>query len=601
MDIRNVAIIAHVDHGKTTLVDGMLRLGGLFRANQKVETCILDSNDLERERGITILAKNVSVRYGDTKINIIDTPGHSDFGGEVERVLKMATGVLLLVDAADGPMPQTRFVLRKALELNLKAVVVINKIDRPEARPYEVLDEVFELFLALGASTEQLDFPTIYASGREGFARYDVNDGNTDLVPLFDTIIKHIPAPPDDPTIPFRMLVTSILHSEFTGRMAVGRIFGGILKPGMRVLDVKRDGSKIAGTAKRLHAFEGLKRAEVPEMAAGDIVAVEGLPQIEIGDTICDAENYFQISVPPVEEPTISMLFTVNDSPFAGQEGEFVTSRHLRDRLMRELERDVALRVNDTDRAETLRVSGRGVLHLGILIENMRREGFEFAVGKPRVIVREIDGEKHEPIETLVVDSPEANAGRVIEEVGRRRGELVHMDNKQGLVNMEFTIPARGLIGLKTRLMNLTQGEATMSHIFLRYEPFKGSIPHRTNGVQIASDDGEGVAYALFNLKDRGTFFIGPGTPVYVGMIVGEHCKENDIVVNVCKEKKLTNMRASGSDKKLLLSPPTTFTLEEALEYIEDDELVEVTPKSIRLRKAALDPKQRKRSEPAGV
>ena len=598
MDIRNVAIIAHVDHGKTTLVDGMLHSAGLFRANQKVETCILDSNDLERERGITILAKNVSVRYGETKINIIDTPGHSDFGGEVERVLKMANGVLLLVDAFDGPMPQTRFVLRKALELNLKPIVVVNKIDRPDARPHQVLDEVFELFLALGASCEQLDFPVVYASGREGYARYEISDGNMDLKPLFDTIVAKCPPPAGDRSASFKLLVTSILHSEFTGRLAVGRVFDGTVKRGDRLAGIKRDGRKsYMGVAKRIFTFEGLKREEAEVVLAGDICAIEGMGDVEITDTLSDPENLQKIDTPPVEEPTISMLFTVNDSPFAGREGDYVTSRHLRDRLERETERDVALRIDDTDRAETLRVSGRGVLHLGILIENMRREGYEFAVGKPKVILKEIDGQKHEPVEQLRVDCPEECAGRVIEEVGRRRGEMLNMDVKQNLVNLEFKIPSRGIIGLKTRLMNISGGEATLSHLLLGYEPFKGQMPGRANGVQISSEDGQGVAYGLFNLKDRGFFFIGPGTPVYAGMIVGEHCKDNDIVVNVCREKKLTNMRASGSDKKLLLSPPTVFSLEEALEYIEDDELVEVTPKSIRMRKLNLDAKARKKFE----
>ena len=598
MDIRNVAIIAHVDHGKTTLVDGMLHSAGLFRANQKVETCILDSNDLERERGITILAKNVSVRYGETKINIIDTPGHSDFGGEVERVLKMANGVLLLVDAFDGPMPQTRFVLRKALELNLKPIVVVNKIDRPDARPHQVLDEVFELFLALGASSEQLDFPVVYASGREGYARYEISDGNMDLKPLFDTIVAKCPPPAGDRSASFKLLVTSILHSEFTGRLAVGRVFDGTVKRGDRLAGIKRDGRKsYMGVAKRIFTFEGLKREEAEVVLAGDICAIEGMGDVEITDTLSDPENLQKIDTPPVEEPTISMLFTVNDSPFAGREGDYVTSRHLRDRLERETERDVALRIDDTDRAETLRVSGRGVLHLGILIENMRREGYEFAVGKPKVILKEIDGQKHEPVEQLRVDCPEECAGRVIEEVGRRRGEMLNMDVKQNLVNLEFKIPSRGIIGLKTRLMNISGGEATLSHLLLGYEPFKGQMPGRANGVQISSEDGQGVAYGLFNLKDRGFFFIGPGTPVYAGMIVGEHCKDNDIVVNVCREKKLTNMRASGSDKKLLLSPPTVFSLEEALEYIEDDELVEVTPKSIRMRKLNLDAKARKKFE----
>ncbi len=597
MQIRNVAIIAHVDHGKTTLVDGMIEQAGLFRANQHHDACVLDSNDLERERGITILSKNISVQYEGVKVNVIDTPGHSDFGGEVERVLKMANGVLLLVDAYEGPMPQTRFVLRKALDLNLKPIVVVNKIDRPDSRPHEVLDEVFELFLALGANDDQLDFPVIYASGRSGYTRYEYDDGNMDFRPLLETIVKHVPQPEGDPDGPFQMLVTSVQYSEFTGRVAIGRIFRGRVRRGERLTLHKRGGNNFPCSPKKVMTFEGLGKAERDEMIAGDIVALEGINQVEIGDTLCDPEHIDPIDCPNVDEPTLSMIFRVNDSPFAGQEGEFVTSRQLRSRLLRELERDVALRVEDTDRAEVFNVSGRGVLHLGILIENMRREGFEFAVGKPRVITKTIDGHKHEPIETLIVDCPDQSCGKVIEETGKRRGEMVNMESREGLTQIEFTIPARGLIGLKTRLLNLTAGEASMSHIFKEWSPWKGTIPRRPNGVMISSEAGVGVAYALFNLKDRGSFFISPQVQVYRGMIVGEHSKDNDIDVNVCKEKKLTNMRASGSDKKLLTAPPRLFSLEEALEYIEDDELVEVTPKTIRLRKVALDPKLRKRAD----
>ncbi|MEE9392955.1 MAG: translational GTPase TypA [Planctomycetota bacterium] len=597
-NIRNIAIIAHVDHGKTTLVDRMIDFAGLFRDNQKMAECVLDSNDLERERGITILSKNISIQYGDTKINIIDTPGHSDFGGEVERVLKMADGVLLLVDAFEGPMPQTRFVLRKALELNLKPIVVINKIDRPDCRPDEVLDLVFDLFVALDANDDQQDFPVIYASGRSGYARYEHEDDNDDFVPLMDTIVKHIPAPAESPDDPFQMLVSSVQYSEFTGRVAVGRIFGGTVKLNQPIALVRPDGSKLNVTAKKVTLFEGLASREVESASAGDIAALEGIAEVEIGDTLCHPEHVAIIDSPPIEAPTISMLFSVNSSPFAGTEGDFVTSRQVRARLERELEKDVALRVESTDRTETFKVSGRGLLHLGILIENMRREGYEFAVGKPSVIMKEVDGKRHEPMETLVVDCPEEVAGRVIEEVGKRRGEMGDMKIRHGLTSLEFRIPSRGIIGLKTRLLNLTAGEATMSHLFDCYEPHKGPLPGRALGVMVSAAAGQAVAYALFNLKDRGPFLVKPTTAVYVGMIVGEHCKDNDLDVNICKEKKLTNMRSSGADKKLLLSPPKILSLEEALEYIEEDELVEVTPQSVRLRKIALVAKRRKKTQP---
>ncbi|MEZ6195828.1 MAG: translational GTPase TypA [Planctomycetota bacterium] len=595
-DIRNIAIIAHVDHGKTTLVDGMIRTAGLFRENQEMRECFLDSNDLERERGITILSKNISVRYRDTKINIIDTPGHSDFGGEVERVLKMADGVLLLVDAFEGPMPQTRFVLRKALDLGLRPIVVVNKIDRPDARPDEVLNLVFDLFVALDASDEQLDFPVLYASGRDGYARYDHADGNQDFVPLFDTIVAKVPAPQVDETGPFQMLVSSVKYSEFTGRLAVGRIFRGTVRRNTPVVMATNAGRRLNATVKRVATFEGLGQAEAEVGIAGDIVALEGLADVEIGDTICDPEALEIVDAPPVDEPTISMLFSVNTSPFAGQEGDFVTSRQVKGRLVRELEHDVALRVENTSSTETFKVSGRGLLHLGILIENMRREGYEFAVGKPRVIIREIEGKPHEPVETLVVDCPETVAGKVIEEVGRRRGEMVDMKVRGALASLEFRICARGIIGLKTRLLNLSAGEATMSHILCGYEPDRGPMSTRAQGVMISSESGQAVAYAIFKLKDRGQFFVAPGTPVYKGMIVGEHAKDNDLEVNICKEKKLTNMRASGSDDKLLLPPPRRLSLEQALEYIQDDELVEVTPQSIRMRKSDLHAKLRKRT-----
>ena len=595
MDIRNIAIIAHVDHGKTTLVDGMIRHAGLVRENQHMDDCMLDSNDLERERGITILSKNISLTWRDHKINIIDTPGHSDFGGEVERVLRMANGVLLLVDAYEGPMPQTRFVLRKALDLNLRPIVVINKIDRSDGRPHEVLDLVFELFCALGASDEQLDFPVLYASGRSGYARFEVEDENMDFEPLFESIVKHVPPPEMDTEAPFRLLVSSLQYSEFTGRVAVGRVFQGRLGRNDRLAIVDRDGNSRVAQPKRISTFEGLGQKEVPAAIAGDIVAIEGLVDVSIGDTLCALDSRESIWSPPIDEPTISMVFRVNDSPFAGKEGQFVTSRQIRTRLMRETERDVALQVTDTDRAEAFQVAGRGVLHLGILIENMRREGYEFSVGKPHIIEKVIDGKRHEPMETLVVDCPDSVTGKVIEEVGRRRGEMEDMVSREGLANLQFAIPSRGIIGLRTRLLNLTGGEATIHHIFKSWEPWKGSIPGRSNGTMVSVETGQAVAYALFNLKDRGAFFIAPGTPVYTGMIVGEHCKDKDLDVNVCKEKKLSNVRASGSDKKSILSPPRQLGLEQALEYIEEDELVEVTPHSIRLRKINLSAKGRKK------
>ncbi len=595
MDIRNIAIIAHVDHGKTTLVDGMIRHAGLVRENQHMDDCMLDSNDLERERGITILSKNISLTWRDHKINIIDTPGHSDFGGEVERVLRMANGVLLLVDAYEGPMPQTRFVLRKALDLNLRPIVVINKIDRPDGRPHEVLDLVFELFCALGASDEQLDFPVLYASGRSGYARFEAEDENMDFEPLFESIVKYVPPPDMDTEAPFRLLVSSLQYSEFTGRVAVGRVFQGCLPRNDRLAIVDRDGNSRVAQPKRISTFEGLGQKEVPAAIAGDIVAIEGLVDVSIGDTLCALDSRESIWSPPIDEPTISMVFRVNDSPFAGKEGQFVTSRQIRTRLMREMERDVALQVTYTDRSEAFKVAGRGVLHLGILIENMRREGYEFSVGKPHIIEKVIDGKRHEPMETLVVDCPDSVTGKVIEEVGRRRGEMEDMVSREGLANLQFAIPSRGIIGLRTRLLNLTGGEATIHHIFKSWEPWKGAIPGRSNGTMVSVETGQSVAYALFNLKDRGVFFIAPGTPVYTGMIVGEHCKDKDLDVNVCKEKKLSNVRASGSDKKSILSPPRQLGLEQALEYIEEDELVEVTPQTIRLRKINLSAKGRKK------
>ncbi len=598
--LRNVAIIAHVDHGKTTLVDRMIAWTGLVRENQDLGDCVLDSNALERERGITILAKNISVTYRGVKINVIDTPGHADFGGEVERVLRMADGVLLLVDAAEGPLPQTRFVLRKALALHLPAIVVINKVDRSDARPHEVLDEVFELFLSLGADDRHLDFAVLYASGRQGFARYQLEDGHNGMEPLFETILSRIPAPEVRPDDPLRMLVTNIDFSEYTGRGAVGRVFAGRIEENRPLAVVKRDGRVTTCVPKRVVTFEGLRREPRAVVEAGEICLVEGLESVDIGDTLADPANPVAMPGLAVDDPTLSMLFTVNASPFAGTEGKFVTSRHLRERLERELESNVALRVEDTDRPETLKVSGRGILHLGVLIENMRREGYEFAVGKPRVILREEGGRRLEPVETLVVDAPADTSGRVIENASKRRGELRIMESRGDRVHMEFEIPSRGLIGLRTRVLNLTGGQAVMHHNLLEYQEWKGALPERTRGVMVSSETGEGVTYALHGLRDRGPFFIHPGERVYGGMIVGEHCKDNDIDVNVCRTKKLTNIRAAGADEKLILPPPRIFTVEEALEYIDEDELVEFTPRSVRLRKIHLDPKaRRRRKDPA--
>lgn len=595
-DLRNVAIIAHVDHGKTTLVDQMLKQSGMFRESELKETCILDSNPLERERGITILAKNIALRVGDTKINIIDTPGHADFGGEVERVLKMADGVLLLVDAAEGPLPQTRFVLRKAFECGLKPIVVINKIDRPDARATEVLNHVFDLFVELDADDETLDFATIYASGREGVATTDLAVKPVDIRPLFDVILNRVPPPDVDENAPLQMLIVTLDHSDYVGRIGIGRVIAGKIRKGQRVALMKRDGTKVDDQVTQLQVFDRLGRIETDEVRAGDICAVVGLEGVDIGDTVADIEN--PIALPPIkiDEPTLDMLFRINDSPFCGQEGTYVTSRQLRDRLFKELESNVALRVrNNADRREEFNVSGRGLLHLGILLENMRREGFELSVGKPLVINREIDGQLCEPIEYLVVDVPTRSVGSVMELVGNRRAECIKMDSRGDLTHVEFTIPARGLIGLRTRLLNATSGEAIMHHTFFDYQPSRGTIPARLNGVMVSIDTGRATAYALDGLQDRGTLFVTAGDQVYEGQIVGEHCRDNDLPVNVCREKKLTNMRASGSDKSVILKPPRQMTLEQALEYIEDDELVEITPAAIRLRKMYLKESDRRK------
>jgi GTP-binding protein len=592
--IRNIAIIAHVDHGKTTLVDQLLKQSNIFRKNQIVQDCFLDSNDLERERGITILAKNISIPYHDVKINLIDTPGHADFGGEVERVLKMADGVLLLVDAFEGPMPQTRFVLEKALHLHLKPIVVINKIDRPDNRPAEVLDEIYDLFIDLGADDAQLEFPVIYASGRNGWAVKSLKDERKDLVPLLEKIVKKIPQPKVEEGTT-QMQITSLDYNDYVGRIGIGRVFRGTLRKNDSLCIIKRNGDIHPISINQLFVFEGIVRTEVDEVVAGDICAMVGVEDIDIGDTISDAENPDPLSIIDIDEPTISMYFTVNTSPFYGKEGKYVTSRHLRDRLYKELEKNVAMKLEETGSPDTYKVSGRGLLHLSILIENMRREGYEFAVGPPKVIYKEIDGKKAEPIEILVVDVPNDLTGKVIELVGQRRGVMTKMEKKGSLTTLEFHIPSRGLMGLRNRILTVTAGEGIMHHRFYQYEFFKGSIVQRSNGVLISMHEGQSTAYAIDSLQDRGEFFIDPGDVVYRGQIVGEYNKDNDIEVHVQRGKKLTNMRASGSDKAAKIAPAIKFTLEESLEYIKDDELVEVTPKSIRMRKLYLDPTERKR------
>jgi GTP-binding protein len=595
-DLRNVAIIAHVDHGKTTLVDQMLKQSGEYRESELRETCILDSNPLERERGITILAKNIALKVGDTKVNLIDTPGHADFGGEVERVLKMADGALVLVDAAEGPLPQTRFVLRKAFECGLRPIVVINKIDRPDARPVEVLNQVFDLFVELDADDATLDFPTIYASGREGIATTDLAIKPVDLQPLFDAILKSVPAPEVDMDAPLQMLVVTLDHSDYVGRIGIGRVVAGKIKKGQRIALMKHDGTRVDDQVTQLHVFDRLGRVEADEVAAGDICAVVGLESVDIGDTVADFDKPVALPAIKIDEPTLDMLFRINDSPFVGQDGSYVTSRQLRDRLFKELESNVALRVRASEsRREEFNVSGRGLLHLGILLENMRREGFELSVGKPRVITREVEGQTCEPIEYLVVDVPARSVGPVMELVGNRRAECLKMDSRGEFTHLEFTIPARGLIGLRTRLLNSTSGEAIMHHTFFDYQPARGSIPGRLNGVLISTETGRATPYAMDGLQDRGILFIAGGEQVYEGQIVGEHCRDNDLPVNVCREKKLTNIRAASADKSIILKPPRVMTLEQALEYIEEDELVEVTPAAIRLRKMFLKESDRRK------
>ena len=595
-DVRNIAIIAHVDHGKTTLVDALLRQSGQFRDAQLTQTCILDSNDLERERGITILAKNIALTYKGVRVNIIDTPGHADFGGEVERVLRMADGAIVLVDAFEGPRPQTRFVLQKALEVGLKPIVCVNKIDRPDARPTEVLDQVFELFMELGADDESLDFPYIFASGREGYASHDPADREGTIAPLLDLVIEKIPGPEVNPHGPLQLMVTTLTWSEFVGRIVTGRIVSGNMKKGQKVFLIRDDGTKSPGEVVNLEMFDKLGRVPVETAEAGDLVAVTGLPDPEIGDTLCDRDNPIALPRISVDEPTISMMFTINSSPLVGVDGKYVTSRNLRDRLMRELESNVALRVDETGDKDSFKVSGRGVLHLSILIETMRREGYELSVGKPEVIVKLVDGVKQEPFELLTVDVPAESVGPVMELVGARRGQVLDMTaGVGGMTHIEFSIPARGLIGIRTRMLNATRGEAIIHHRFEAYRPTEGDVPARKNGVLVSQDRGKAVAFAMGKLQERAELFVKPGQDVYEGMIVGENSRDNDLVVNPIREKKLTNMRASGSDENILLKPPRDMTLEAALEYIESDELVEVTPKAIRLRKMFLTENERKR------
>ncbi len=593
--IRNIAIIAHVDHGKTTLVDKLLHAGHLFKAHENPGELIMDSNPLERERGITILAKNVSVRYKDYKINIIDTPGHSDFGGEVERVLNMADGCLLLVDAFEGPMPQTRFVLQKALELGLKPIVVINKVDKKNCTPDEVHEAVFDLMYSLDATEDQLDFPAFYGSAKQGWMSPDWKKPTTDITSLLEGIIEHIPAPKVEEG-PLQMLITSLEYSSFIGRIAIGRVHRGQVKAGQPVMLIKRDGQgMVKSRIKEVYVFEGFEKQKVDEVKAGEICALVGLEGFEISDTVADMEKPEALKSIAIDEPTMSMLFTINNSPFYGKEGKYVTSRHIKERLDKELEKNLALRVIDTGSADSFMVYGRGVLHLSVLIETMRREGYELQIGQPQVLYKEINGVKCEPIEELTIDLPETDAGKAIESVSQRKGEMVNMEPKADRTILKFNIPSRGIIGLRNYLLNVTAGEAIVTHRFSEYQPFKGEIPGRINGSLIVMEEGEAIPYSLHNLQDRGKFFINPGEPVYEGQVIGEHSRQGDLVVNVTKTKKLTNMRATGSEEKMKIAPPIIFSLEEALEYIQADEYVEVTPKSIRLRKIFLNETDRKR------
>ena len=598
-DIRNIAIIAHVDHGKTTLVDRILHQSHLFRDNQEVKDLILDNNDLERERGITILSKNVSVRYKGVKINIIDTPGHSDFGGEVERVLNMADGVILLVDAFEGPMPQTRFVLQKAIELKLKPIVVVNKVDKPNCTPEQVYEAVFDLMFSLDATEDQLDFPVAYGSSKAGWMGPDWKTPTQDVSYLLDLIIKHIPAPKVVEG-PLQMQISSLDYSSYQGRIAIGRIFRGSLKAGQTVAVMKADGAIERSTIKELYTFEGLGKEKCKqELQCGEICAILGLDSFDIGDTVADPENPEELKRIHVDEPTMSMLFTINNSPFFGKEGKYVTSRHLRERLFKETEKNLALRVEETDSPEKLQVFGRGILHLAVLVETMRREGYELQLGQPKVIIKEVDGQKLEPVEQLTVEVPETFSSKVIDIVQRRKGDMLSMETKDDRVFMEFAIPSRGIIGLTNPLLTSTEGEAIIAHRFKDFEPWRGDLSQERNGSLIALETGTAIPYAINNLQSRGKFFIDPGDEVYAGEIIGENTRQDDIVINVCKTKKLTNMRASGSDDKVMIEPATKMSLEECMEYIKDDEYVEVTPKSIRLRKIILDETERKRANRA--
>ncbi|MEZ3533009.1 MAG: translational GTPase TypA [Muribaculaceae bacterium] len=594
-DIRNIAIIAHVDHGKTTLVDKMLLAGHLFRENQSTGELILDNNDLERERGITILSKNVSINYKGTKINIIDTPGHADFGGEVERVLNMADGCLLLVDAFEGPMPQTRFVLQKAIQMGLKPVVVVNKVDKPNCRPDEVNEMVFDLMFNLNATEDQLDFPTVYGSAKQNWMSSDWRKPSDNITPVLDAIIEYIPAPKQIEGDP-QMLITSLDYSSYVGRIAVGRVHRGTLREGMDIALCKKDGSVMKQRIKELHTFEGMGRKKVSEVSSGDICAIVGLENFEIGDTVSCINNPEPLPRIAIDEPTMSMTFTINDSPFFGKDGKYVTSRHIADRLEKELDRNLALRVKKGENEDKWTVFGRGVLHLSILIETMRREGYELQVGQPQVIIKEIDGKKCEPVESLTINVPEEYSSKVVDMVTRRKGDIISMETQNDRINIEFVIPSRGIIGLRNNVLTATAGEAIMAHRFLEYQPWKGDIERRTNGSLIAMEAGTAYAYAIDKLQDRGRFFIFPQEDVYAGQVVGENAKDSDIVVNVTKSKKLTNMRASGADDKARIVPPVVFSLEEALEYIKEDEYVEVTPNHIRLRKIILDENERKRA-----
>ncbi len=596
-NIRNIAIIAHVDHGKTTLVDKMILIGKLFRDNEQTGELLLDNNDLERERGITITSKNVSIRYKDHKINIIDTPGHSDFGGEVERVLNMCDGVLLLVDAFEGAMPQTRFVLQKALQLGLKPIVVVNKVDKQNCTPDIVHEQVFDLMFALEANDNQLDFPVVFGSARNNWMSPDWNKQTEDITYLLDQIILHIPPPQADIEGGVQMLITSLDYSKYIGRIAIGRLRRGVLRPNMNISLIKRDGSIQKSRIKELYTFEGMGKVKADEVVAGDICAIVGIEGFEIGDCVADFDNPEGLGTITIDEPTMSMSFTINDSPFFGQEGKYVTSRHVKDRLYKELEKNLALRVEETDSADTFKVFGRGVLHLSVLIETMRREGYELQIGQPQVITKLIDGKKHEPIEELNIDVPEDKSSTVIDYVTRRKGQMLSMVPKGDRMIMQFEIPSRGIIGMRSTLLTLCQGEIIMTHRFIEFQPFKGDIPSRQNGSLISKETGNAIPFSINNLQDRGTFFVEAGAKVYTGMVIGENARPGDLVVNVTVTKQLTNMRASGSDDKVRLIPPRKFTLEEALEYIQEDEYVEVTPQSIRLRKILLDESSRKRGK----